>query len=182
MKAPTVALGLLIASCGPCMAAPAAHPNLGGDAGPKHAAVIAQQSAIRAVIAEFEGAIVRKDRARFLSLFLDPNRTSWQGVAGDGVAAMQRAKNPSFVKVKIDPNSTPASFFDFVASQTAAIDETFDNIRISGDADVAAVLADYKFKFDGQVENTGTELWSLVRTDQGWRITSVNWSTETLRP
>jgi hypothetical protein len=140
------------------------------------------QSAIEGIIAEFRSAITSKDKERFLSLFLDPNRTSWQAVNGDSVVKTKRTADPNVVKAKSNPNATPASFIETVASRAAASEEIFDNIRIGGDTDVATVSLDYRFKLDGRVKNTGTEHWLLVRTEQGWRITSVNWSIETYTP
>ncbi len=140
------------------------------------------QSAIKAVVAEFGDSIIRKDKVRFLSLFLDPDRTSWQVVNSDKVVELKRASDPSVVKAKINAGATPTAFIDTVASRAAISEETFDHVRIDADADVAAVSCDYTFKLDGRVRNTGTEHWLLVRTDQGWRITSVNWSIGTFTP
>lgn len=179
------ALGLLIAaSSGSSTAQPASspQPSLGEGAVARHAAVMPPRRAIEGIIAEFRSAIARRDRERFLSLFLDPNRTSWQGVNGDRVVEIKRTTDPSVVKARSNPNATPASFIETVASRAAASDETFDNIRIGGDTDVATVSFDYRFLLDGRVKNTGTEHWLLVRTEQGWRITAVSWSIETYTP
>jgi hypothetical protein len=157
-------------------------PSLTAGVIARRAGVMPQQRAIEELIAEFRSAIARRDRARFLSLFLDPNRTSWQGVNGDRALETRRATDPSVVKVRSNPNSTPASFIESVASDTAASDEVFDNVRIGGDADTATVSLDYRFLSDGRVKNTGMEHWLLVRTEQGWRITAVTWSIETYTP
>jgi hypothetical protein len=185
MRASAFALGLLIAALsGSSTAQPASSPQPGSGEGAvaRRAAVMPRQRAIEQIIAEFRSAITRKDRERFLSLFLDPNRTSWQGVNGDRVVEIKRTTDPNVVKARSNPNSTPTSFIEAVASRAAASDETFDHIRIGGDADVATVSLDYRFMLDGQVKNTGTEHWLLVRTEQGWRITAVNWSIETYTP
>jgi len=140
------------------------------------------KSTIEDIVTEFQTAIKRRDREQFLSLFLDPNRTSWQAVNGDKVLETKRKTDPGVLKAKTNPDATPASFIETVSSRAAASEEDFDNIRISGDTDVAAVSLDYRFKLDGKVRNTGTEHWLLVRTEQGWRITSVNWSIGTYTP
>jgi len=142
----------------------------------------APQGAINAVIAEFMNAIRSKNKDQFLSLFLDPGHTSWQAVNGDAVAEKKRATTADTVKARINPNANPTAFIEGLASKSATTEETFSNVSIEGDADVAAVSFDYSFKIDRRVTNTGTEHWLLVRTDQGWRITSVNWSIETYMP
>ena len=157
MKASAFALGFLIAAW----------------SGSSTAAAVPRQSAIKEIISEFQSAITSKDKERFLSLFLDPNRTSWQPVNGDSVVVTKRTKDPGVVKAKSNPNSTPASFIETVASRAAASEEPIDNIRIGGDEDVATVSFDYRFKLDGKLKNTGTEHWLLVRTEQGWRISSA---------
>jgi hypothetical protein len=185
MQASALALGLFIAAwsgSSTAQPAPSPQPSSGKGAVAKSAAAMPSRSAIEQVVAEFRSAIARKDKALFLSLFLDPSRTSWQPVNGDRVVETKRTTDPSVVKAKSNPNATPTSFIETVASRAAASDEIFDNIRIGGDADVATVSLDYRFKLDGQVKNTGTEHWLLVRTEQGWRITSVNWSIETYTP
>jgi hypothetical protein len=185
MQASAFAFGFLIAAWSNPSTAQAAfspQPRLGEAAFARHAAAMRPESAIQEIIAEFRSTIITKDKERFLALFLDPNRTSWQGVNADGVVETKRTTDPSVVKAKSSPNATPASFIEAVAARPAASDEIFDNIRIGGDTDVATVSLDYRFKLDGRVKNTGTEHWLLVRTEQGWRITSVNWSIETYTP
>ena len=41
---------------------------------------------------------------------------------------------------------------------------------------MASVAFDYRFLGDGKETNRGQEVWSLVRTDAGWKIVSVIWS------
>ena len=36
--------------------------------------------------------------------------------------------------------------------------------------------AGYRFLEDGRVTNHGREVWTLVLTTEGWKITSVSWS------
>lgn len=138
-------------------------------------------STVGAVIQKFQDSLKTKNKEQFLSLFLDPGRATWQPVNSDTVLAQKRQKNPNAIKAKSDPHNTPISFIDAVCSRAVTTEETFSNIRTNADPDSAAISFDYNFKLDGQVTNTGTEHWALVRTDQGWRITAVTWSIEWLR-
>ena len=75
-------------------------------------------------------------------------------------------------------NSSPGDFIGFIAKDPAALEETFSNIRIDTDGDVAQVWFDYTFMAGGYKENWGKESWQLVRTEAGWKIAAVVWSQE----
>ena len=137
-------------------------------------------STINRIIAEFHDAIVAKDKGRFLALFLNPDRMTWQAVNGDRVLKQKRATAPATVKAESSPSATPAAFIDRVSSMAETAEEKFSNIRVNSDADSAAVSFNYTVLVGGRTRNTGREHWLLIRTDQGWRITAVSWSVETL--
>ena len=153
---------------------------LAGGSSPQPSAAQAAPSALNRVIAEFHDAIVAKDKGRFLALFLDPDRMTWQPVNGDRVLEQKRAAAPTTVKAESSPSATPAAFIDRVRSRPETTEETVSNIRIDSDPDVAAVSFKYTVRVGGRTTNSGTEHWLLVRTDQGWRITAASWSIETL--
>lgn len=73
---------------------------------------------------------------------------------------------------------TPRSFIERIAARNNRSEETFDNVRIDTDGEVAQVWFDYVFKLDDYAANWGKEAWQLVRTDAGWKIVSIIWSTE----
>lgn len=130
---------------------------------------------IHAVVESFRTAIIDKDRARFLSLFA-PGPVTWQSVRGDAVLHQLRKQEPRAAKVEFSREKTPTSFIDGIVASPVRIEETFDNVRIDSDRDVASVAFDYRFLRNGLESNRGLETWHLVRSESGWRIVSVVWS------
>lgn len=133
------------------------------------------EAAIRSVIEAFRTSIIDKDRARFVALFV-PGHVGWQSTKSDAALQRMRAKNPQVLKMRINPGSTYLSFIDDIVDDKETTEETFDDIRIETDGDVASVVFDYRFIGGGIESNHGQEAWQLVRTDDGWRIISVIWS------
>lgn len=130
---------------------------------------------IRAVIESFRTSIIERDKPRFLGLFLQPE-APWQLVNGDATLAQIQRKRPEAVKARFKPENNPTAFIDAIVKSDKPKEETFDNIRIDADADVATVTFDYAFKSDGKIGNTGKECWLLVRTGEGWKITTLAYS------
>ena len=159
MKGLTRALPLLllVATSLPAAAADTDHPE------------------IRAVIESFRTAIIERDKPRFLALFLQPD-APWQSVNGDASLAEIRRKYPEAIKARFKAENNPTAFIDAMVKSEKPKEETFSNIRIDADADVATVTFDYAFLSDGKVGNTGKECWLLVRTEDGWKITTLAYS------
>ena len=130
---------------------------------------------IRAVVESFRTAIIQRDKPRFLALFVKPD-LPWQSVLSDASLARVRAGRPQAAKTAFDASLTPAGFIDFVVGSKASSEETFANVRIDGDADVATVTFDYTFLADGRATNSGKECWLLVRSSEGWKITTLAYS------
>jgi len=152
------ALALSLAAAGPAVAQTPDHTNRD----------------VRLVAARFQHAIRHRDKAEFLSLFLNPAATNWQEVMS--MKASAREASSKGVKAAYDPGNTPIAFIDSIVARKGNAEEDFGNIRISGDEDSAAMSFDYAFKSDGVVLNAGMEHWLLVNTNSGWRIVSVAWS------
>lgn len=129
------------------------------------------EAGVRRVIEAFRLSIIERDKERFMKLFLEGG-VSWQSTLSDEALVRIREKNPKAVKLRVNPTS----FIDEVVADKASGEETFDNIRIDSDGDVAAVTFDYHFLSDGKETNSGKEAWQLIRTADGWRIVSVIWS------
>jgi hypothetical protein len=72
--------------------------------------------------------------------------------------------------------STSKEFIESIANDKSDSQERFSNIRINGDGAVASVYFDFVFESDGNPENIGSESWLLVRTDKGWKISSIVYS------
>lgn len=133
---------------------------------------------IEAIVQAFGKAIIAKDTAGFMRLFLHEDVT-WVGVDTDASMARERATltDPKQVLPKI-MCSTPRKFIEHIARTPEARSETFENVRIDTDRDIAQVLFDYSFIRDNYRNNWGKESWQLVRTEDGWKIAAVIWSME----
>lgn len=128
------------------------------------------------VIEAFRTAILDKDKPKFLALFPASGPVAWQSVIGDDNLRHMRLKRPETGKANPNPKYSHLSFIDNIVSEPERSEETFDNIRIDTDGEIASVAFDYRFLSDGRETNRGLESWSLVRTDAGWKIVSVVWS------
>ena len=148
---------------------------LAGCASAPSVASNADHAAIHQVIASFRTAIIQRDKPRFLSLFLQDN-TPWQAVMSDQSLDSIRLKNPQAIKARPNPGNNPVSFIDSIVKDKNSSEETFSNIRIDGDGDVAAVSFDYAFLSNGVATNHGKEVWLMVRTEGGWKIMTLAWS------
>lgn len=156
------------------LAAPSSHAQAAPpDARPEQAAA---RGEIEKVIEQFRTSIVDKDKARFLGLFLKDSPVVWQDVVGDANLHERRKSKPDAKKLRVDPADGPVSFIEGIVSEPGRSEETFDNIRIETDGDIASVFFDYRFLSDGRETNHGKEAWHLVRSDDGWKIVSVIWS------
>jgi hypothetical protein len=169
VKSIPLVLACLLAA--PVFAQPPANPSATAGASTAEAA----DAQIRAVIEAFRTAIIKRDQPAFERLFLH-ERITWQPVTSD--AALQRIlqKHPTAKKVTVDPARTPYSFIAGIVASKNTSEETFDNVRIDSDGDLASVVFDYAFLSNGQETNHGKEAWHLLRTSDGWKIASVIWS------
>ena len=135
-------------------------------------------TAIHAVIEDFRSAIVEKDKAKFLDLFLHDGAT-WQAVTSDERLAQARSREPGVAKAAFDPGQGPEAFIDGIVRDPKRNEETFANVSIDTDGDAASVGFDFTYVRDGRVTNAGREFWLLVRTDAGWKIAAVVFSRNT---
>lgn len=133
---------------------------------------------IEAVIKAFGKAMADKDKEGFMRLFLREDIT-WVGVYTDGSVARYRAslKDPAQPSPKTNA-ATPRKFIESIARAPEARTETFENVRIDTDGEMAQVLFDYSFMVGDYRNNWGKESWQMVRTENGWKIAAVIWSAE----
>lgn len=130
---------------------------------------------IRAVIESFRTSIIQRDRERFLALFVQPE-VPWQSVVDDPALAQIRLKRPEAIKARFKQENNPVAFIDGIVKSANTSEETFSNIRIDSDGEVAAVTFDYSFLSNGKATNWGKECWLMVRTGEGWKITTLAYS------
>lgn len=130
---------------------------------------------IEGVIETFRTAIINRDKDRFTRLFLH-EQPVWQSVMSDEGLQRARLQNPQAMKVRINLEKNYRSFIEGIVANTRRSEETFENVRIDTDGDIASVYFDYSFHADDRKTNYGKEAWHLVNTDDGWKIVSVIWS------
>lgn len=135
----------------------------------------ADRAAIERVVESFRTAIIARDKDRFLGLFLQDN-VNWQPVLGDDSLARVRSKRPDAVKARLDPANNHRAFADNVVRSAESSEEVFSNVRIDTDGDLATVTFDYIYLAGGKETNRGKEAWILVRTESGWKISSLAYS------
>ena len=132
---------------------------------------------IEQVVETFRVSIIKKDKDSFMKLFYS-DTIPWIGITTDKSLAMMKAKHPKGKPVKVFAKDNPRTFIEGIVKDKEVLEEKFDNVRIDSDGDVAQVWFDYSFNIDGYKANWGKEAWHMVRTDKGWKISSVIWSME----
>jgi hypothetical protein len=60
------------------------------------------------------------------------------------------------------------------ATQGPALDEPIRNARVTIDADLATVWAEYQVRIDGAVSHCGYDAFDLVRAGDSWKILNVS--------
>ena len=112
-----------------------------------------------------------------MTLFLHEDIT-WTGTTSrDTIARIAAAEKDSGRPLPRKYfNGKPRKFIEGIAKDKEALAETFGNVRIDSDGEVAQVWFDYSFMAGGKRQNWGKESWQMVRTDAGWKIAAVVWS------
>lgn len=128
---------------------------------------------IEQVVARFQLALKTHDRASLSALFLADSK-AWWTVLGNASFQKIKSKHPE-VTARYKAG-TWQQFADYVGSAKESIEERFHNVRIETDGSVASVYFDFEFVADGKVGNKGAETWQLIRTDEGWKIASMLYS------
>ncbi|WP_193615735.1 nuclear transport factor 2 family protein [Massilia sp. YMA4] len=121
---------------------------------------------INAVVQAFQAAIVARDQAGLEALFL-PADNSWLVVASEArwVEGRPRVRASNY-----------RDFARFVGTTKAKVEERFYNVRIFSNGSIGTVYFDFDFVENDKVTNKGSESWHLVKTEQGWKISSMVFS------
>jgi ketosteroid isomerase-like protein len=131
---------------------------------------------IERVIETFRTSIINKDKDAFLKLLLRED-IPWIGVNSDAAVKLIAARiNNNKAPDKLSSRGSARSFIEDIVSAKDRREETFDNVRIESDGEVAQVWFDYSYNIGSYKANWGKESWQLVRTGDGWKIVSVIWS------
>jgi ketosteroid isomerase-like protein len=138
---------------------------------PCFAAGDAPKAEIEKVVSQFQGALKAHDGTTLASLFIP--ESSWVETLGPKGLETVHAKKPDAPRYH---TSTPGKFADFVSKSTSPLEERFHDVRIETDGTVGIVYFDFEFLLDGKVQNRGAETWQMVRTDDGWKIAAMLYS------
>jgi ketosteroid isomerase-like protein len=136
------------------------------------AAADSPKAEINSVIARFQSALKQHDAKALDQLFL-PDSDAWVTTLGDDTLKAMRNKHPDAPHYRVGKRK---SFLDFVGSTKSPIEERFHDVRIDTDGSVASIYFTFEFLMDGQVQNRGAETWQLVKTDDGWKISAMLYS------
>ena len=130
---------------------------------------------LRHVVEVFRTSIIKKDKAAFLNLFFSdkPEAIIWQAVVDDPSLETIKARQPNAIKARLRPDNNFVAFIEGIVASTDASEETFSDVQIDTDGEVASVSFDYVYIFNSKPTNSGREKWLLVRTERGWKIVSV---------
>ena len=162
-----VLLSLIVLSL--CLAVPAHAADR-----PAASAPAADVAAIQKVVEQFKAAITARDGKTLSSLFLQ-DHDSWLSVADEATWAKMKARHPQARKVV--PSSWK-KFSEFIQDSKVPVEERFYNVRIDTNGAVASVWFDFDFLIGGKVTNRGSESWQMVRTEDGWKISAMLFSTD----
>lgn len=135
-------------------------------------------AAIEQVVATFKSSITKKDKPAFMGLFFSDKAEdiTWQFVVDDKRLARIQQTKPEARKARRLAHVNFVTFIDSIVADKQSTEEKFSNLAIDTDGEIASVSFDYAFLAGGKETNWGKEMWQLVRTEKGWKITSVIFS------
>ena len=132
----------------------------------------ADVAAIRQVVEQFKGAIIARDAKTLGGLFLQ-DHDSWLSVVDQQAWTAIKARDAAARKVQ--PWSWK-KFAEFVQNSPKPVEERFYGVRIDTNGTVATVWFEFDFLIDGEVTNRGSECWQMVHAEDGWKISSMLFS------
>lgn len=135
-------------------------------------------ASLRQVVEDFRVSILEKDKPRFTRLFFSnrPELITWQSVLDDPSLRWVQNTRPQALKARHRPDNNFMAFIDGIVESKASEEERFSDVKIDTDGEIASISFDYVYLTGGRPSNRGREMWLLVRTEQGWKITSVLYS------
>jgi hypothetical protein len=132
----------------------------------------ADVAAIRAVVQQFQAAIIAHDGKTLDKLFL-ADHDSWLEVADAATYADVKTRHPDAHRVM---RRSRKDFVEFVQDAPKPVEERFSNVRIDTNGSVGSVYFDFDFLSDGKLNNRGSETWQMVHAEDGWKIGSMLYS------
>lgn len=122
---------------------------------------------------------------------LDVVQTFFDAMETRDVSAAEGVVFPEGVFISVRPedgdgnyrNFTNAQFLEGLAARESEVREFLTGIpTVLVDGDVAIVWADYTFEVDGELSHTGVDAFTLLRTEEGWKLAGGAYSVIPSRP
>lgn len=129
---------------------------------------------IQQVVDTFKAAIIHHDGQGLKELFL-VEHGNWLSVAHEELYRKIVEHHP---EAKAIQPSNFTSFADFVANAKEPIEERFYNVKIETNGTIGIVYFNFDFVDNGKIENRGDETWQLIKTDKGWKIAAMLYSSQ----
>jgi hypothetical protein len=115
---------------------------------------------IQGMMEDFERGLSEKDRSLLLGLFDQPS-TPVIGIEENEVR-----------------RQTAEQFIGYIVSSDQHIEEKLKNAVINVRSQLAVMTCDYEYIVDGEKLGGGIEIWTFIRTPEGWKIASFFWSVQ----
>ncbi len=130
---------------------------------------------IKKVMKQYFTSVKTKDSITFYSLFYS-NDVTWHGTYKD--KTLEEESHHSH-KLREVITNTFKNFMNDIAQNSVEI--KYDNVKIIEDGRVASVNFDYSFWENAKMQNWGREIWTMVKFNNRWKITSVLFSMEQVK-
>jgi hypothetical protein len=124
------------------------------------------------VVETFKAAIIKHDGQSLKQLFLQ-DQGNWLSVMHENLYQKVHARHPELARIQ---QSNYAEFSDFVTNAKTPVEEKFNNVIIETNGTIGTVYFDFDFLDDGKIRNRGSETWQLIKTENGWKIAAMLYS------
>lgn len=124
---------------------------------------------LKRVVEDFRTSIIEhNDVEKFDNLFLHDSIT-WSAIFTNKTKQKALEQMPDF---KFHSTSYKL-FYEKLKDNS---EEKFYNVEINRRSEFATISFDYTLSINSNIQNWGTEYWSLILIDDMWKITSVTWT------
>lgn len=124
------------------------------------------------IINSFQKAIAEKDSTSFKRLFFH-DKVAFTGIMSQATENSIKQDYPEFEGVAVSESSR---FIREICLSKKAHRETFYNVRMTGDGNIAQISFDYAYYSSDKLIQWGHEMWQLARDGKRWLITDVTYS------
>ncbi len=137
----------------------------------KSSSIDSKNNVAAEITANFSRAVKEKNAGNFKSLFLNEN-VSWYAIVSE--QDINRYKNnPNHKKVNLHEIGP---FSEWLVKTQESTEVNFSDCKTSGDADVIVSDCEYAFYLGGRKNNYGREVFILINTESGWKISAIAFS------